>query len=254
MRDSARGRSRGGRRRGGGFRRRHAGGLYALPGPSLASNGQGGEASPDERTHESDQNRGLVTLLRSGFGETRTPIAVSPRAAEDDWACVPEGLATAALATRGRPFLDGALWGYTPSFLTDGENTFVDFGDEHEGRRCRALTAAATVALSAAAGLGGGAATVVAARGSRRAAVPPKRPTDARVGASGARVEDSVEDSVAEDSGVVAGKKKRGARGKKRGSRGGAGVAPGRTAFRRREEETSCARVKTNARTTTNLA
>ena len=54
----------------------HAGGLYALPGPSLASNGQGGEASPDERTHESDQNRGLVTLLRSGFGETRTPICL----------------------------------------------------------------------------------------------------------------------------------------------------------------------------------
>ena len=191
----------------------HAGGLYALPGPSLASNGQGGEASPDERTRENDRNRGLVTLLRSGFGETRTPIAVSPRATEDDWACVPEGLAAAALATRGRPFLDGALWGYTPSFLTDGD-TFADFGDEHEGRRGRALTAAATVALSAAAGLGVGAAMVVAARGSRRAAVPPKH------------VEDSVEDSVAEDSGVLAGKKKRGARGKKRGSRGGAGVAP----------------------------
>ena len=44
---------------------------------------------------------------------------------------MPEGLAAAALATRGRPFLDGALWGHTPSFPTDGD-TFVDFGDEHE--------------------------------------------------------------------------------------------------------------------------
>ena len=127
--------------------------------------------------------------------------------------------------------------GVPPSFLTDGD-TFVDFGDEHEGRRGRALTAAATSRSPPPRVWGGGGGTVARA-GSRRAAVPPKRPTDARVGASGARVEDSVEDSVAEDSGVVAGKKKRGARGKKRGSRGGAGVAPEADRIWAAKEETS---------------
>ena len=168
---------------------------------------------------------------------------------------MPEELAAAALATRGRPFLDGALWGYTPSFLTDGD-TFVDFGDEHEGRRGRALTAAATVALSAAAGLGWArrwsSPRGEPARGGA-AETPHRR---ARVGASGARVEDSVEDSVAEDSGVVAGKKKRGARGRSEAAAEARASLPRRTAFRRRKKRRLRARVKTktNARTTTNLA
>jgi hypothetical protein len=154
----------------------------------------------------------LVSLLLRGSGfdgvETTeaTPMAVSPRATENDWACVPEGLAAAALATRGRPFLDGALWGYAPSFL-DGD-AFADLKDTDGGGRERVWRAAATVAVSAAAGLGVGAAIVVAARGrvptEKSESVGPSEPR-----ASGGAFGDA----------LAAGKKKRGARGKKRGSR-----------------------------------
>jgi serine/threonine-protein kinase/endoribonuclease IRE1 len=202
----------------------HAGGLYALPGPTRDADSNAPprlDVDRDEGDKSVDRDRdGLVSLLLRGSGfdgvETTeaTPMAVSPRATENDWACVPEGLAAAALATRGRPFLDGALWGYAPSFL-DGD-AFADLKDTDGGGRERVWSAAVTVAVSAAAGLGVGAAIVVAARGrvptEKSESVGPSEPR-----ASGGAFGDA----------LAAGKKKRGARGKKRGSRGtsGAGVS-----------------------------
>ena len=124
----------------------HAGGLYALPGPSLESRADGNANAPKNAPSSSARDdEGLITLLRrDGFGETETPVALAPRATEDDWACVPEALAAAALATRGRPFLDGALWGYAPNFgrgrgrFLDGDAFAGDFerrADASSGRR-----------------------------------------------------------------------------------------------------------------------
>lgn len=201
----------------------HAGGLYALPGPTRDADSN----APNTRLELDFENRdftkdGLVSLLLRGSGfdgvetteATLLPMAVSPRATENDWACVPEGLAAAALATRGRPFLDGALWGYAPSFL-DGD-AFADLRDTDGGGRERVWSAAATVAVSAAAGLGVGAAIVVAARG--------RVPTEKSVSAGPSEPRAS---GGAFGDALAAGKKKRGARGKKRGSRGtsGAGVS-----------------------------
>ena len=108
------------------------------------------------------------------------------------------------------------------------------------------MTAAATVALSAAAGLGVGAAAVVAARPARGgAAETPERARGRR-----ARVEDSVEDSVAEDSGVVAGKKKRGGGGSEAAAEARASLK--RTAARRQRRDVLAR--EGSARTTTNLA
>ena len=181
----------------------HQGGLYALP----------GDESGSQRSTSGSKSDGLVSFLRYGEtdGTQTRVVSVSPRLTEDDWACVPEHLAAAALATKGRVYLDGSIGGTHGALWSSGSGDFD---------RAQAEKIKVTIIFTLIFGLGVGAAVVAATRAFSDPVF--YETIETSVTKLTSETQGKPESNTAETSekNPDGGKKKRGARGRKRGGRG----------------------------------